>query len=141
MQISRDEALQAYNILGKLLKEVYHIDELPIVRAGIFQSSLSPFSALVTCLYQQGLDEKEIARLVKRNKTFVRQSIVEDKVDNSGKELPLSIFSGKLSVLEAVAVELKKQGLRTGEIAREMGKSSAVVWTLLKRAEKKGGQL
>lgn len=137
MPITREEALRAYEILGKLIEEHYQEEQGPTIHTGIFHSNLSPFSALVTCLNQQGMSTKEIARILNRNKSFVTKSIQEQQLDNTGRALPLNIFTGKLSILESAAAYLSEQGLSTGQIATELGRTSAVVWTLLDRARKK----
>jgi len=142
--VTREEALNAFRTLGRLLQETYQVtrDELlseisVSVPATIFCGKLSPFASLASYLSQQGLDAKQIAQLTKRTKTFVTQSIQEAEFDIGGKSLPLTIFSGELSVLEAAAHYLKSQGMRNSEIAKEIGKSASTIWMLIKRANQK----
>lgn len=142
--VTQEEALHAFRTLGRLLQETYDVKREallaeiePTVPARIFSGSLSPYQSLATHLHHQGLSAKEIAKATARNKTFVKQSIKEAKLDTTGEALPLRIFSQELSVLEAAAHELKRRGHTNKEIAQELNKDSSTVWTVLDRAEKK----
>ncbi|MEM3690653.1 MAG: hypothetical protein QXZ40_02925, partial [Candidatus Micrarchaeia archaeon] len=53
--------------------------------------------------------------------------------------IPLSVFSQrKRSLMENAVSYLKKEGMSIIEIAKEMRKSYQDIWTIAKRAEKKG---
>mgnify|MGYP006293189551 CR=1 FL=1 len=137
--LSRQEALQALKLIKKLLAEDENATEEELIPASIFNSDLSPFSALATYLSGQQLSAKEIARKLGRSKQFVENSITDEELDNSGTPIPIGRFREDLSVLEAATHELKKQGKTNKAIAAELGKSASSVWIALKRANDKIG--
>ncbi len=49
----------------------------------------------------------------------------------------LVLANRKLSILEAIAAHLKKEGLTLKQISLELGKSPKTIWTVLERAKNK----
>ena len=136
--LTKEETLQALKLIKKLLAEQHQTTpQEELIPASIFNSNLSPFSALATYLHQQQLTEKEIARKLGRSKQFVQQSIQKQKLNTTGTPIPINRFREELSILEAATHELKTQGKTNKQIAAELGKSTSSVWISLKRAKKK----
>ena len=145
-RISREDALHAYQVLGRLLRDVYSVGEQELaagpgitVPASIFTGNLPPFSALATHLHSHGMEAKEIARRLRRNRTFVASAIKEERLPEGGTPIPIDAFAGKLSVLEAAAHHLRQRGKSNKEISEELGRTPSAVWTLMKRADGKLG--
>ena len=89
---SPDEAREAFEIFAELLRKTYGLDpELvlagaePRIPSSIFRSKHAPFSALATYLHaERGISLEQVARLLKRNKSFVRASIAKTTIEDTG---------------------------------------------------------
>lgn len=112
---------------------------------------ISSLEAIVKYLREnKNKNYKEIGQLIKRNPTSLANSYKNAKEKNlekitikePHKTIPFSAFKKELSILEAICIFLKKQGLKYSEIANAIGKDQRTIWTVCNRANKKlgGGQ-
>lgn len=118
------------------------------VPIGIFSSTLSPLSSLVMYLHEKRrMPLSEVAVSLGRSYRAVwgaykglRKSRTSPKIVPSEFSIPLSAFSRKLSILEAVVVFLRDEyGASLKETASQLGRDPRTVWTLYDRAKKKSG--
>ncbi|MEM3450481.1 MAG: hypothetical protein QW439_02885 [Candidatus Woesearchaeota archaeon] len=116
-----------------------------LIPASIF-SKLPALEAISKFLIEEkNMSLKECAEKLGRSQKTIwgayrRAKKVKGDIDLSSKVLiPLSVFSQrKRSLMENAVSYLKKEGMSIIEIAKEMRKSYQNIWTIAKRAEKKG---
>ncbi len=115
--------------------------EIPL---SVFRHGESGLKAVTKYLKEQkNLNYSDIAKALNRNPRTIWSSY--DKATKTPLDyapsimISTSIFADrKLSILESVAIHLKKEGLSLKEISLELGKSPKTIWTVLERAKKKG---
>ena len=145
--IGVSEGLKEFQDLArKLLSQGYSQKELSTrinnsVPVSIFSGSLSPLQALVTYLKNvQQQDYHTIAEILNRHYKTVWTSHCKEGISytDTTTYLPLHIFSGPLSVFEAIVWYLHlDMKLKFSEIARLLHKDDRTVWTVWNRAKKK----
>jgi hypothetical protein len=111
----------------------------------IFQSSLTPFQAMVKYLKEQvKLSNSIISSLLRRDvKTiWATYNSVKNKktiqLKENGLMMPLSSFhEKKFSIFESVVQHLKNQNFTYAEIGRLINKDQRTIWTVYSRLKKK----
>jgi len=116
--------------------------EIPL---SVFRHGESGLKAITKYLKEQkNLNYSDIAKALNRNPRTIWSSYDKTSkkplVYEPSKTINTTVLADRnLSVLEAVAVHLKKEGLSLKEISLELDKSPKTIWTVLERAKKKGG--
>jgi len=115
----------------------------------VFDKKLGPAELLVKYLKENvGLRIGEIAELLGRKHCTIsityrnasRKKKAKIEIKDIGKEkimLPISLFAGKLSVLESLIENLKERGMKNIEIAKLLERDPRNIMTLDTRAREK----
>ena len=139
------EIKKKYKLSDEEIKEIRTRGEikLPIT---IFSRELGGLEAVVKYTKENlKMRYREIASLLQRNERTIWTAYSKSKEkcpqQIKAKETALflssSIFSKKLTILEAVILHLKEKGLRYSEIAKLLERDQRNIWTIYSRAVKK----
>ncbi|GEM_PF-1395097 len=123
------------------LKEIKDKVSVPL---SIFTKQLGGLEAVVKYLKENmQLTYHEISQIINRNERTVwasynkaREKMPEKLEIRKGIEIPLSIFSGELTALEAIISYLKEKQLRYIEIANLLNRDERNIWTIYNRTIK-----
>ncbi len=155
----RQTLLDAFSALAEELRAqgVQEEELLGVIRglgdgipATAFATNLTPFETASRWLLEHGRDEEEIAHIVGRSPSVVRKTLANSNTKHPERlqaaqtdyGVPAPLFGDKrYTFSEHVCMHLKRRyALTNTQIARTIGLDPRTVWTVLHRAEKKGGE-
>ena len=122
-----------------------NIGELSIPST-IFSNKLGALEAITKYMKENlGMSYHKIAEILNRDDRTIWTAYNKAKekqreliiVKETNIFLPVSIFNKKLTILEAMIVYLKEQGLRYTEIAKLLDRDQRNIWTIYSKAVKK----
>jgi DNA-directed RNA polymerase specialized sigma24 family protein len=132
---------ETFRIIQARLKE----REQAKVPISIFSTEeLAALEAIVKYLKEEKqMSYGHIARILGRNRIPIGVTYrsarrkLADPLPKSGEQVPLSIFSQQLSILESLVWYFKHKGWKYSEIARALHRDQRTIWTVYRRAMRK----
>jgi len=112
----------------------------------IFSNKLGALEAITKYMKENlGMSYHKIAEILNRDDRTIWTAYNKAKekqreliiVKETNIFLPVSIFNKKLTILEAMIIYLKEQGLRYTEIAKLLDRDQRNIWTIYSKAVKK----
>jgi len=140
---------EKYKLNKKEVLEIIKIKETLTIPATIFSKKLGALEAIIKYMKENlGMSYRNIAQHLERDErtiwTAYKKSQEKQEQPLEIKEtkilLPLSIFKNKkLTILEAVIIYLKQQGIKYSEMSEIINRDQRNIWTVYSRAVKKLG--
>lgn len=153
--MTKDEDYHLLKIILKRLKERYNTTNTDILNSlkqeiniptTIFTKKLSPLEAITKYLHEnQELKYPKIAEILQRDsktiwqayKNAAKKQKQKIKPEEAEHTIPASIFTKKLSILEAITKYLKEKGLSYHQIGELLQRNERTIWTVYNRTKKK----